>query len=185
MIDANRLKLINDVFGHGGKSETEKNPTGDRFLKQLGIFLASHAKANIDEAYRLHGDEFTMLLQNMPLDVLEKRLSEFTALANENKNKDPLFPSMSIGVVVVDPAVSTNQVYWTGKADQAMYMAKRKAKENDPWKNTPSELLSKKMKEKLSSATDKKDIDGICREYFTVPTEMEIWHEKGNNTSLV
>src|SRR6201990_343733 len=55
VLDVDRLKPINDAFGHAA---------GDKVLKAIAKTLASHVRAS-DVIGRLGGDEFAMLLWNL------------------------------------------------------------------------------------------------------------------------
>ncbi len=63
--DLNNLKYFNDNIGH---------QTGDNYL----IYFAQLAKKYLSEfgnCYRVGGDEFSAILYNVPLDVLEEKVS--------------------------------------------------------------------------------------------------------------
>ncbi|WP_090797054.1 sensor domain-containing diguanylate cyclase/phosphohydrolase [Pelagirhabdus alkalitolerans] len=69
MIDANGLKLMNDVFGH---------KAGDELLQKIASYLTQHSREH-DIAFRVGGDEFVLLLPKTPLiqaDMLMKKIDK-------------------------------------------------------------------------------------------------------------
>ncbi len=115
-IDLDRFKMINDSHGHH---------VGDLFLQAIAKILQSCLRS-IDTVARLGGDEFTILVDDI------KDVSEALIVADRIFNKflspviingDAIFPSASIGIVVITPDYE-NCVDLLRDADIAMYRAK-------------------------------------------------------------
>lgn len=74
-VDLNGLKKINDIQGH------EK---GDEFIVNACNFLQLHFGNNI---YRIGGDEFVVMLRNVPKKAFEELLTRFTTNLNAQQGK--------------------------------------------------------------------------------------------------
>lgn len=112
--DVNRLKYINDVYGH---------LQGDELLITVADIIK---KAMPSDAYaaRIGGDEFILLIPNSSIIVAERFIAETERLCQETYNEIFGNPSISWGY---DIMVSENQSYndvFTN-ADQMMYTNKR------------------------------------------------------------
>ena len=116
-IDLDRLKSVNDRFGHD---------MGDRFLKYFAKRLSEFFRAE-DKIGRLGGDEFLIVLRNCPKEIAEKKIEEVL------KNLPPFSPED-------DPSISINVSFSYGveewkenmslrevikRADEKMYRMKR------------------------------------------------------------
>jgi diguanylate cyclase (GGDEF)-like protein len=115
-IDLDRFKMINDSHGHN---------VGDLFLQAIAKILQSCLRS-IDTVARLGGDEFTILIDdiknvNEALIVADRIFNKF--LSPVIINGDAIFPSASIGIVVITPDYE-NCVDLLRDADIAMYRAK-------------------------------------------------------------
>ncbi|TFY88838.1 diguanylate cyclase [Pseudomonas kairouanensis] len=115
LIDIDHFKIINDTYGH---------VTGDIVLRQLSKVLRQNLRAT-DLAGRYGGDEFCVILPDMPLnratEVMEALRDRFNALAYA---QDPtLRASLSIGLAPYHPA-HADSTSWLNDADQALYEAK-------------------------------------------------------------
>ncbi len=116
-IDLDRFKFINDTKGH---------ETGDRALKKVAQRLLACVREE-DTVARLGGDEFTILLTNIHerkdvkfiADKVIQTLSEPILL-----DKDEYSIGASIGISMY-PENGTDADTLLGKADDAMYLAKR------------------------------------------------------------
>lgn len=80
--DVNGLKMTNDNLGH---------EAGDALLVRYANLLCSLFRK--EEVYRISGDEFTVLLDNMEESAVQRRLADFRELVNENG-----IPLASIGL---------------------------------------------------------------------------------------
>lgn len=115
LIDIDHFKTINDTYGH---------VTGDIVLRQLSKVLRQNLRAT-DLAGRYGGDEFCVILPDMPLnraaEVMEALRDRFNALGYV---QDPtLRVSLSIGLAPYLPN-HADSISWLNDADQALYEAK-------------------------------------------------------------
>ncbi|NWD65956.1 diguanylate cyclase [Pseudomonas sp. IPO3774] len=115
LIDIDHFKTINDTYGH---------VTGDIVLRQLSKVLRQNLRAT-DLAGRYGGDEFCVILPDMPLnratEVMDALRDRFNSLAYA---QDPtLRASLSIGLAPYRPA-HADATSWLSDADQALYEAK-------------------------------------------------------------
>jgi diguanylate cyclase len=115
LIDIDHFKIINDTYGH---------VAGDIVLRQLSQMLKQNLRAT-DVAGRYGGDEFCVLLPDLPLNsaaaAMDALRDRFASLGYE---QDPaLKVSLSIGLAAFNPA-HTDATLWLNDADQALYEAK-------------------------------------------------------------
>lgn len=116
MIDIDHFKSINDRYGHQG---------GDEVLKALGQLLNETVRGS-DVACRFGGEEFLLLLPDMPRDCAMDRAEQwrraFAALRVESSGS-PIRATLSIGVAVC-PRDGTSMDDLVRAADLALYAAK-------------------------------------------------------------
>ena len=115
VLDLNDFKATNDRYGH---------PVGDTVLKDVGEFLISHLRHH-DVACRTGGDEFSVLLPDLPADDcghLVDRLRSGLDAANAER-RIPI--SLSIGTASWPEAGDTVDALLT-RADEAMYADKHR-----------------------------------------------------------
>lgn len=115
--DLDRLKVINDGFGHH---------EGDRALADAAQILRETFRES-DIIGRIGGDEFLVLITDRPEvgpEVLARRLQETVARHN-SRVKRPYPFSISAGIIPVDPRESDSLTELLVRADQAMYADKR------------------------------------------------------------
>ncbi|MCS3838265.1 diguanylate cyclase [Pseudomonas sp. JAI111] len=115
LIDIDHFKAINDTYGH---------VAGDIVLRQLSKMLKQNLRAT-DVAGRYGGDEFCVLLPDLPLDsaaaAMDALRDRFVTLGYEQT--PALNVSLSIGLAAFSPA-HTDATLWLKDADQALYEAK-------------------------------------------------------------
>jgi diguanylate cyclase (GGDEF)-like protein len=116
VVDVDRLKPINDAYGHAA---------GDHLLKTVVVALSSHIRQS-DMLGRLGGDEFGVLLWNLDARnahakaaALERAID---GTACEYRGR-PLSAGVSIGVTVLGAGDEANEIL--ERADRAMYARKQ------------------------------------------------------------
>lgn len=116
MIDIDHFKQVNDTYGHIG---------GDQVLKEIGTLLFANARTE-DVACRYGGEEFTLLLPNMPLEVAHERAEQlretFAAMAVPF-GEFAIRTTISVGIAVY-PEHGKTPDELTQRADRALYQAK-------------------------------------------------------------
>ncbi len=122
-IDVNRLKYVNDNFGHF---------EGDELLVMVCKFIKQGIRSN-DILCRLGGDEFLVIFSNSKKEDVEKiieRINLNINIENEKKLK-PYSVSFSYGIFQVeyDNDLSIDEII--KKADAKMYENKQKNKKLD------------------------------------------------------
>src|ERR671919_26438 len=118
LCDMDNLKVVNDTHGH---------EAGDRALQMLAAALRSGLRRS-DEAYRLGGDEFGVVLSET---------SEIDAERVMRRLRDAVWSGVletgdrieaSFGVAVLQPG--DDAVRLVARADEALYSAKRRREES-------------------------------------------------------
>ncbi len=118
MLDIDRFKHFNDMFGHAA---------GDALLQDLGNFLGRQVRAS-DVACRYGGEEFTLILPDTSLEVIQQRAE---MLRNEIKQVRSLHSGKSLGAVTLSVGVALFPLHGVTSesllhaADAALYQAKR------------------------------------------------------------
>jgi diguanylate cyclase (GGDEF)-like protein len=116
LIDIDHFKKVNDSYGH---------PAGDEVLKCLAAMLNDQARAS-DVACRYGGEEFLMLLPNMPRESALKRAeqwrSNFEAMTIAFKEAR-MQTTLSVGIAVYPEHGKTPEEL-IRCADIALYLAK-------------------------------------------------------------
>jgi diguanylate cyclase len=120
MLDADRLKPINDQFGH---------EAGDRLLRGIAESIKGGIRAS-DFAARYGGDEFVIVLPDTDLPgarrVGEKLRFDISRLGLQH-NADRLDTSVSIGLVTY-PLDGRTSAELMRRADLALFEAKRRGR---------------------------------------------------------
>lgn len=116
VIDVDRLKPVNDTYGH---------ETGDRMLKLISQCIQNELRQT-DVVARHGGDEFVALLSETPergaLEV-STRIKEAVANCKLEHGHHPIKLSVSIGIATYpDDGHSLDALFI--RADRAMYLAK-------------------------------------------------------------
>ena len=118
MADLDRLKQINDRFGHSA---------GDEALKFLAGFARQSCR-QVDVAGRYGGDEFVFVLPATSLADAVALAERFrTALAEGRllgESDEPLALTVSLGVAEWDSTEMDGPACLVRQADRAMYAAK-------------------------------------------------------------
>ncbi|MBE2181172.1 MAG: diguanylate cyclase [Chthoniobacterales bacterium] len=122
MVDIDRFKAFNDLYGHA---------VGDECLKTVARILANHCCRPADSVCRWGGDEFAAILpgtDQQGVDFLAKhlvRMVEGAGVPNEAWPACPLV-TVSIGAASLLPADGDDVGGLLGLADAALYEAKRR-----------------------------------------------------------
>ncbi len=124
MLDIDGFKEYNDTFGH---------PTGDNVLKAFANTISSSVR-NIDIVVRYGGDEFVVILPQTQKKAaisianrLRKDVSESSMPTVEEAKKIKLTVSIGLSSFPED-ASSIKEIF--EKTDKALYMAKKKGRNN-------------------------------------------------------
>lgn len=115
-IDIDGLKLINDTHGHAA---------GDAVLIGVAKALQSAVRKS-DIAARISGDEFALLLENIPeagLPSKAARITKAIAKLSVKHNDITLKPSVSVGFTPVVGGISATALL--ARADASMYVSKQ------------------------------------------------------------
>jgi diguanylate cyclase (GGDEF)-like protein len=115
-LDVDRLKPINDRFGHAA---------GDAALKAIAKELIDHVRMS-DVVARLGGDEFGVLLWNLSVDDAAKKARALEAAIDQlaaTSRGHRLHLGVSVGVTMLQANDETADVL--ARADQAMYARKQ------------------------------------------------------------
>jgi diguanylate cyclase (GGDEF)-like protein len=119
-LDLNQFKPINDRFGHA---------EGDKALKRFATMLKQVCRQT-DIAARIGGDEFALLLPNATTAAVDKILSRFADLVNQENREQTLDYKIaySHGVVHFDPDKHQELDDLLAEGDQLMYLRKHKGR---------------------------------------------------------
>ncbi|MCZ8205937.1 GGDEF domain-containing protein [Gemmatimonas sp.] len=121
MVDIDRLKLVNDLYGH---------QSGDAAIVNLGKALARTFLRSSDVLCRLGGDEFAVILFNTDWKMaltLAKRLQEQLSLMPAPHQNMEFAIGASVGVAQLEGHEEVAD--WVSRADKALYKAKQHARE--------------------------------------------------------
>jgi diguanylate cyclase (GGDEF)-like protein len=116
MSDIDHFKQLNDHYGHDA---------GDMVLRELGAFLQQNTRGE-DIACRYGGEEFLLILPEVPFDTVLRRANDLHMGVNRLKivyHGQPLHITVSVGVALL-PHHSTNVRNVVKAADTALYNAK-------------------------------------------------------------
>ena len=121
-LDLDQFKLVNDTLGH---------TAGDRLLQGIGSRLVNCVRAD-DTVARMGGDEFTILLADMPdrrgaATVAQKVLDSIRHPVVLDEHE--LFVTTSIGIAIY-PDDGEDAETLLRNADRAMYRAKELGRDN-------------------------------------------------------
>jgi len=118
-LDLNNFKKINDRYGH---------PAGDLVLKEFSARLNGTIRVS-DQAMRMGGDEFMVLLPECPSEQVQAMLSRLRPLEVEYQgHKIPV--TFSAGWVSYESGETTEQ--FLERADRTLYADKQARKAGDP-----------------------------------------------------
>jgi diguanylate cyclase (GGDEF)-like protein len=115
-IDVDNLKAVNDSNGH---------VAGDMLLVAIAKALQSAVRRS-DIAARVGGDEFAVLLDNIPKSELPGKAERITKVVSKLKIEHQgtaLVPSVSAGYTAIEAGVKPSELLL--RADRSMYTAKQ------------------------------------------------------------
>lgn len=115
-IDVDNLKAVNDSHGH---------QAGDLLLTAIAKALLSAVRRS-DLAARVGGDEFAILLDNIPeakLLAKAERIAKSVGKLKVEHQGVVLIPGISAGYTVIQPGVKPSELLL--RADRSMYAAKQ------------------------------------------------------------
>lgn len=121
MVDMDKLKLVNDMYGH---------QAGDAAIQNLGKALSKTFLRQSDVLCRLGGDEFAAILHNTDwkmAQTLAKRLQEQLALMPAPHPSMEFSVGASVGVAQLEIHEEVEE--WVARADKALYKAKQNGRE--------------------------------------------------------
>ena len=138
LLDLDNFKEMNDTLGH---------QMGDRVLQDVAAVLQNHFR-EYDIVSRLAGDEFVVLVKEMPPEILEKNMQVLLKKLEKQYNlgDEAVLISASIGVSIW-PGHGSSFAELYRKADLALYHAK------DAGKKTFVVYGEENSEEKVNSAT--------------------------------
>ncbi|MGD9810575.1 MAG: GGDEF domain-containing protein [Sphingobium sp.] len=120
-IDVNRMKYINDAYGHGA---------GDFALIHVAQIVQAHIRAT-DVAARIGGDEFAVILEEVDNAQAEAKAAELDAVLRETRcayGDTDLPLSASIGLTMLHPNDTDDALI--ERADADMYARKRESRKS-------------------------------------------------------
>ncbi len=120
MVDVDHFKTINDTHGH---------PMGDEVLRQMGLILATHARAH-DVVCRYGGEEFLLMLPQLPLPQALQRAEQLRRAVQRHAfltAGGEIAVTLSVGVASYpDHGHTVDELLRS--ADHALYQAKREGR---------------------------------------------------------
>lgn len=118
--DLNRLKAINDNFGHS---------VGDNYIKRMGEIILDMPLEGATH-YRIGGDEFVSVAC---CDTAEDVRAQLEACFTESRYPvmNESFFEFSYGIAIFDPEIDSSLKDTMGRADNAMYKFKRNIKQSN------------------------------------------------------
>ncbi len=123
MIDIDHFKSYNDRYGH---------PAGDSCLRLIARALTVGARSDLDVICRYGGEEFVAVLpgadESTSLQIAERIRTAVADLRHPHPENDTGVVSVSIGVACYLPGTSTTVTELIQVADQALYQAKNRGR---------------------------------------------------------
>ena len=123
MIDVDFFREINSRFGH---------TTGDFVLLEVATILRSAVRGS-DAVIRYGGDEFLIILADAPLQdvkVVTERIKRYVQDWNQSGHLKDFALVVSMGASQWAPGKTADEIL--NEADQCMYAAKARGKEDRP-----------------------------------------------------
>lgn len=131
MLDIDHFKRFNDTLGHDA---------GDALLRELGALLQRQVRTG-DVACRYGGEEFIVILQDVPPDLPRQRAERIREAAKEMRvrhgDRDLDSVTLSLGVAMF-PEQGGFPDLLMRSADVALYRAKQEGRDRVCVAKTPS-----------------------------------------------
>ena len=118
-VDVDRLKIVNDNFGH---------QAGDKYLKDIVKLLRKHLRKS-DSVSRFGGDEFLIILSECSQEEAQaifQRIDDDIARMNHDGRMYPM--SFSYGIAQTSSSYEESLHQLIAMADERMYVNKQKKK---------------------------------------------------------
>jgi diguanylate cyclase (GGDEF)-like protein len=118
-VDVDKLKLVNDNFGH---------QSGDKYLKDVVSLLRKHLRKS-DSVSRFGGDEFLIILSectHAEAQVIFQRIEDDIRRMNKDERMYPM--SFSYGIAQTGSSYEESLHQLIAIADEKMYINKQKKK---------------------------------------------------------
>ncbi|MCP4615851.1 MAG: GGDEF domain-containing protein [Bradyrhizobium sp.] len=115
LIDLDHFKRVNDTYGH---------PTGDEVLRTFAIIMFANIR-NVDRFGRYGGEEFMLVLPDMPNDGAVRALDRLRAIVaglDWSAFSPGMKVTLSAGVATLKPNETADS--FLARADSALYAAK-------------------------------------------------------------
>lgn len=122
MLDVNKLKPVNDTYGH---------EAGDEYLRiAVAQVMAAFEGCSV---YRIGGDEFVVLAEGEAVDRIEDGIAELDEVMRVSADIEEPWrrTSLAIGVAVFDPESDGSVADVFARADAAMYQRKQAMKHGE------------------------------------------------------
>jgi diguanylate cyclase (GGDEF)-like protein len=121
MIDVDRFKAFNDLYGH---------PAGDNCLKLIAKAISKAVRRQADLAARYGGEEFGIVLPRTDeagaVAIAGRIQQAVLRLKLEHKGDERGIVTISAGAAATQPAISTEMPEaLVREADRALYLAKK------------------------------------------------------------
>jgi diguanylate cyclase (GGDEF)-like protein len=113
ILDIDHFKRINDAHGH---------IAGDQILVDISELVRSNTRAT-ETLYRYGGEEFVLVAEQTALSVAGDLAEKLRSLIEHNVFADGIKVTVSIGVAELQR--EEGREAWLGRADAALYWAKR------------------------------------------------------------
>jgi diguanylate cyclase len=130
MIDMDKLKLVNDMYGH---------QAGDTAIATLGTALTKVFLRQSDVLCRYGGDEFAAILHNTDwkmAQTLARRLQDTLSGLPAPHPAMEFSIGASVGVAQLEPLEDAEE--WKARADKALYKAKQNGRDRVSVADSPS-----------------------------------------------
>lgn len=122
VFDLNNLKKCNDILGH------EK---GDIYIRECADIIKDTFQ-DIGQCYRMGGDEFCVLMEQVSLETCHKRMKQMEELVVQRNQRNPeIKMGIAYGYDMFDNRIDHNINDTSRRADKKMYDRKFKMKQEE------------------------------------------------------